>query len=113
MTPFDCPRCGAALSMTERQGIEIDYCPQCRGVWLDRGELDKIIERATNDAPIGSETSAPAAGWVRPTAAPPPEQSQPWTSRAKPRHDDDDDDRYRYRDHGGKRRKTWLSDLFD
>ena len=44
-TTFDCPRCGAGLTMSERQGIEIDYCPQCRGVWLDRGELDKIIER--------------------------------------------------------------------
>ena len=41
----DCPRCGAGLTMSERQGIEIDYCPECRGVWLDRGELDKIIER--------------------------------------------------------------------
>lgn len=42
-----CPVCKeVALLMTERQGIEIDYCPQCRGVWLDRGELDKIIERS-------------------------------------------------------------------
>lgn len=42
-----CPVDGAELRMTERQGVEIDYCPQCRGVWLDRGELDKIIERQT------------------------------------------------------------------
>ena len=43
-----CPICPeATLVMSDRQGIEIDYCPQCRGVWLDRGELDKIIERAT------------------------------------------------------------------
>lgn len=40
-----CPKCDIVLSITDRQGIEIDYCPQCRGVWLDRGELDKIIER--------------------------------------------------------------------
>lgn len=40
-----CPRCGVGLDIAERQGIEIDYCPDCRGVWLDRGELDKIIER--------------------------------------------------------------------
>jgi len=40
-----CPVCHVELAMSERQGIEIDYCPQCRGVWLDRGELDKIIER--------------------------------------------------------------------
>ena len=45
-----CPVCAEVqLVMTERQGIEIDYCPQCRGVWLDRGELDKIIERAAPD----------------------------------------------------------------
>lgn len=45
-----CPVCpDMTLTMTERQGIEIDYCPQCRGVWLDRGELDKIIERSGND----------------------------------------------------------------
>lgn len=41
-----CPTDGTDLQMTERQGIEIDYCPKCRGVWLDRGELDKIIERS-------------------------------------------------------------------
>lgn len=43
-----CPVCSVDLTMSERQGIEIDYCPQCRGVWLDRGELDKIIERSTS-----------------------------------------------------------------
>lgn len=46
-----CPLCSVDLVMSERQGIEIDYCPQCRGVWLDRGELDKIIERSTEIAP--------------------------------------------------------------
>lgn len=43
---MQCPVCNAALQMTERSGVEIDYCPKCRGVWLDRGELDKIIERS-------------------------------------------------------------------
>jgi len=43
-----CPICpGVELKMTERQGVEVDYCPKCRGVWLDRGELDKIIELST------------------------------------------------------------------
>ena len=46
---MDCPVDGTQLMMSERQGIEIDYCPKCRGVWLDRGELDKIIERADNE----------------------------------------------------------------
>jgi uncharacterized protein len=41
-----CPNCEETLVMTERQGVEIDYCPKCRGVWLDKGELDKIIEKA-------------------------------------------------------------------
>ena len=45
-----CPRCQVDLAISDRQGIEIDYCPQCRGVWLDRGELDKIIERAARFA---------------------------------------------------------------
>jgi Zn-finger nucleic acid-binding protein len=54
---MNCPTDGTQLSMTDRQGIEIDFCPQCRGIWLDRGELDKIIERSlgetsnTNDKP--------------------------------------------------------------
>jgi uncharacterized protein len=43
-----CPACMVELSIPERQGVEIDYCPKCRGVWLDRGELDKIIDRSTD-----------------------------------------------------------------
>ncbi len=46
-----CPNDGATLSMSERSGVEIDYCPECRGVWLDRGELDKILDRAAAVAP--------------------------------------------------------------
>ena len=46
---MQCPIDGATLLLSERQGIEIDYCPQCRGVWLDRGELDKLIERGDDD----------------------------------------------------------------
>ena len=44
-----CPVCNVDLVMSERQGVEIDYCPKCRGVWLDRGELDKIIERSNSE----------------------------------------------------------------
>jgi Zn-finger nucleic acid-binding protein len=47
---MNCPICDVELKMSERQGIEIDYCPKCRGVWLDRGELDKIIERSASFA---------------------------------------------------------------
>jgi uncharacterized protein len=113
MTPFDCPRCGTNLTMSERQGIEIDYCPQCRGVWLDRGELDKILDRS---AAMPQEGSPAAGGWTQP-APPPPYPTNPPPSGWQGRRDDDWDDR---RDshsghHGyrGKPRKHWLSELFD
>lgn len=55
-----CPVCTETnLVMSERQGIEIDYCPQCRGVWLDRGELDKIIERSATAAPAQAPQPTP------------------------------------------------------
>ncbi len=57
---MQCPVCQVPLSMSDRQGIEIDYCPQCRGVWLDRGELDKIVERS----------GPPAAAQQQPRPAP-------------------------------------------
>lgn len=71
--------------MSERQGIEIDYCPECRGVWLDRGELDKILERA--------QAESEAAGFQAPQ--PPAPQVPP----QQPRYDDRRDDR-RYNDRG-------------
>ena len=46
-----CPNCNVNLVMTERSGVEIDYCPECRGIWLDRGELDKIIDRSSQQDP--------------------------------------------------------------
>ena len=48
---MNCPVCEVPLNMTERAGVEIDYCPKCRGVWLDRGELDKIIEQSVTQRP--------------------------------------------------------------
>jgi Zn-finger nucleic acid-binding protein len=72
--------------MSERQGIEIDYCPNCRGVWLDRGELDKIIERSTSDMGRGPDD----------------------------RYRDDDDDRRDYERGGYRGRKRgFLGNLFD
>jgi len=85
-----CPTDNATLVMSERAGIEIDYCPECRGVWLDRGELDKILDRATADAPV----SAPA-----------PPQRYP-----EPRHQPRYDDRQPYRK---KKKEHWLTELFD
>lgn len=52
-----CPNCNVALVMTDRSGIEIDYCPDCRGVWLDRGELDKIIERSMQNVPNSQQNN--------------------------------------------------------
>ena len=73
-----CPRCGVDLMMSDRQGIEIDYCPKCRGVWLDRGELDKIIERNAQylapapDLPQGPQTGpATQRPWVTPNSPQP------------------------------------------
>lgn len=54
---MQCPIDGSELMMTERQGIEIDYCPKCRGIWLDRGELDKLIERSA--APASQQSVIP------------------------------------------------------
>lgn len=84
---MQCPVCkDSQLVISERQGIEIDYCPACRGVWLDRGELDKLIERS-------AALAAPP-----PASAPPRGDSRP------------------YRDsHPGyyKKHKSWLGEIFD
>lgn len=97
-----CPVDGATLVMTDRSGVEIDYCPKCRGVWLDRGELDKIIERGA--APV-----APAAAPVY-HAEPPAAAPQQSRRDDRYRRDDDDDDDRRY---PRRRRESFLSDLFD
>ena len=71
-----CPACkDTTLAMTERQGIEIDYCPNCRGIWLDRGELDRLIERAEREAapamsPPPPPSSSPLGGVRAPGPAP-------------------------------------------
>lgn len=59
-----CPVCKVPLAMSDREGIEIDYCPQCRGVWLDRGELDKIIERSAPQAAMGGR-NRPAPSYAQ------------------------------------------------
>ena len=91
-----CPTCpDTTLVIADRQGIEIDYCPQCRGVWLDRGELDKLIERAAMQAP------SPVAESSRPD------------SRRDSRPDFVDSDHHGGQRHPARRRKSWLSDIFD
>ncbi|WP_269532766.1 zf-TFIIB domain-containing protein [Chitinimonas sp. BJYL2] len=61
---MQCPVCkDTQLVMSERAGVEIDYCPQCRGIWLDRGELDKILERGRQDAAPAPQAAASAPAY--------------------------------------------------
>lgn len=86
-----CPVCSVPLTLSERQGIEIDYCPQCRGVWLDRGELDKIIDRS-------GATAQPQQTLYHSSAPPPPAYGQHPPSYGHGYH---------------KRPKSFLEELFD
>jgi uncharacterized protein len=93
---MNCPVDGSELRMTERQGIEIDYCPQCRGIWLDRGELDKVLERSAQ----------PAYRDEREQSAPPAYRDE------RDRYDDDRPSRGQVS--GGKsKRRSLLEDLLD
>ena len=108
--PMACPVDGAALVMSERSGIEIDYCPTCRGVWLDRGELDKIIERSTVELAAAAPVSAPVPVAAPQPAAPPQfqqGQQQPWGQQRDTRGHDS------YGQRPPKRRKGFLEELFD
>ena len=71
-----CPACKVDLVMTERKDVEIDYCPKCRGVWLDRGELDKIIEKSAAHEAQQQQQQRPAA--------PPPQAAQPRPQQPHP-----------------------------
>ena len=104
--PMACPIDGSALTMTERSGIEIDYCPQCRGVWLDRGELDKIIERNSQE----SAPPPPQQQQQQPQHAPPPQQA-PWGQQ--PPYPPQGHYGHGYGHKGYKRRKSFLEELFD
>ena len=100
---MNCPHCNSPLQMSERQGVEIDYCPKCRGVWLDRGELDKILERSAGSPEVQPQRQE------APRYAEPPRHEQP-------RYDDRrSDDRHGYSDHGYRKRKkkSFLDDIFD
>ncbi|MEW4570994.1 zf-TFIIB domain-containing protein [Tautonia sp. JC769] len=100
---MQCPHCHIDLAIADRQGIEIDYCPRCRGVWLDRGELDKLIDRSI--AAIGGGTAA---------ARPIDRDDDDRRSRLsypsdRPKEYARDDDEYTKR----RRKKSFLGELFD
>jgi uncharacterized protein len=120
---MQCPHDQTVLQMTERQGIEIDYCPTCRGVWLDRGELDKIIDRVSAAAPPESPRSEPrpdprteVTGYPAGYSQAPVYPQYPAYGRS-PKSPDSPNDYYgrgydpRYQDR--RRRKGFLGDLFD
>ena len=129
---MQCPSDQAVLQMTERHGIEIDYCPTCRGVWLDRGELDKIIEKAGVEATPPAPAPVPApdprtesAGYppqayaAPPGTAYPPQPGYPQYPN-HPRSPDSPDDYHdggqqQYGDPRNRRRRKggFLGDLFD
>jgi uncharacterized protein len=81
-----CPACQTLLTIADRQGVEIDYCPSCRGVWLDRGELDKLLERARRDEDSHRELEdsddrrPPASGYDRDSRHYPPQRKSFWSN---------------------------------
>ena len=103
---MECPIDGTQLVMTERSGVEIDYCPECRGVWLDRGELDKILDRMAAETPAAT-----------PPAAPQQDYRQDYRQQGY-----QDSPGYSSGGYGGgkyqggrrpKKKEHWLSELFD
>lgn len=107
-----CPHCpDVTLLMSDRQGVEIDYCPQCRGVWLDRGELDKLIERSV--AAPATVPSAPPHAEPAPYRQAAPAVPYPSPSHAPRRPDFEDSDYGHHGSKGYRKPKSWLSEIFD
>ncbi len=100
-----CPSCQNELRISERQGIEIDYCPKCRGIWLDRGELDKLLERAERRSSRDDDDDDD----YEPRRSARRDESSGYD---RPRHDSDDGRDYRS-DQRPYKRESWLSNLFD
>ena len=86
-----CPLCNVDLLLSEKQGIEIDYCPKCRGIWLDRGELDKLVEKSANVE----------------------DNFRQKERNTNTNYRDDNDDKYRSQGYNKNKRKSFLGDLFD
>ncbi len=95
---MQCPICAVDLLMSEKKGVEIDYCPKCRGVWLDRGELEKIIELSATSYPPQPTGNVPSGA--------------PRADRFYQEHDGHRG-HHGHHDEHGRRRKSFLEDLFD
>ena len=126
-----CPRDGASLVEVNKSGVQIDVCPECKGVWLDRGELEKILQitrdlerefadppRPQTPQPIAPQPAArfDGQGGVRPESRPEYRDSRDSGSRdsdARGYRRDDDDDDYERDGYGKRKRKSGLSKLFD
>ena len=101
---MQCPVDGTTLVITDRQGIEIDYCPKCRGIWLDRGELDKLIERgAQYEAHIRATPTQPRATYIDDDD----DTGEYYPDKPKRGHSDYDDRR------SPRKRRSFLDDIFD
>jgi Zn-finger nucleic acid-binding protein len=93
-----CPVCtGVDLKIAERQGVEIDYCTECRGIWLDRGELDKIIERSFTQQPANVQ----------------PGPQNKYQDHNQQSYAQQHYDKHGNGQHAYHKRKSWLSELFD
>lgn len=103
-----CPLDGSELRISDRQGIEIDYCPQCRGIWLDRGELDKLLERNAQ-VQFASPAGRESARYDEPTRSYRDDDRRPRDDDRRP-YDDDRDD---YRKSKKKRARSFLDDILD
>ncbi|MDP2875478.1 MAG: zf-TFIIB domain-containing protein [Holophaga sp.] len=116
-----CPKCTITLLLAERQGVEIDYCPECRGVWLDRGELDKIIEKMSAQEQPAQGQHAVQVGQRQVNCASHIEQPMPSGFGHHPQqghhgghHGDKHGHKYGHEQHGYKhKRKSLLGELFD
>ena len=96
-----CPNCDGSMQAVQRASVEFDMCPRCRGVWLDRGELEKLMS-------LEREETQAVYGQPRPYTRPDHHHDH-----GHKRYDDDDDDRRRHGQHGHKKKRFDLFDIFD
>jgi len=105
-----CPNCNLSMAAVNRQGVEFDMCPGCRGVWLDRGELEKLVAGATPETPDPRQAQHPSSV--------PNSQGQMRQEPPRRYKDDDDDDHCRHSGQGygqgpGRKKRFDLFDIFD